>query len=136
MKNSKKRKSLKLGEKGEKIARLYLQNKGYKVLGRNYRAKFGEIDLIAKDLDDTLVFIEVKSLSGNLDSKRTLLPEDNLSAAKLGKLRKICQFFANNNRAMVGSSGWRIDLIAIIFSGTAEQGQIPRVISLKHYENI
>jgi putative endonuclease len=49
-----------LGEQGERQAALYLKKKGYKVVTANYRCKYGEIDLIARDAD-ILIFIEVKT---------------------------------------------------------------------------
>ena len=49
-----------LGEQGEKQAARYLKKKGYKVVTANYRCKFGEIDLIARDAD-VIIFIEVKT---------------------------------------------------------------------------
>lgn len=48
------------GKIGEKIARDYLIDKGYKILEINYKNKLGEIDIIALDMD-ILTFIEVKS---------------------------------------------------------------------------
>ncbi len=48
-----------LGDLGEEIACRYLKSHGYKVLHRNYRTKYGEIDIIAKK-KRTLVFVEVK----------------------------------------------------------------------------
>ena len=44
----------------EEIAIQYLLQQGYQVLERNYRCRFGEIDLIAQD-GSTLAFIEVKT---------------------------------------------------------------------------
>ncbi len=49
-----------LGALGEEMAFHYLRSRGYKVLIRNYRCVFGEIDLVARD-KDTLVFVEVKT---------------------------------------------------------------------------
>lgn len=49
-----------LGKKGEKQAARYLKKKGYKVVTANYRCKYGEIDLIARDAD-ILIFVEVKT---------------------------------------------------------------------------
>lgn len=37
-----------LGELGEKIACEYLVEKGFNILGKNWRISFGEIDIIAK----------------------------------------------------------------------------------------
>lgn len=44
---------------GERFAAKYLKKQGYKILSQNYKAKMGEIDIIAKD-GDILVFAEVK----------------------------------------------------------------------------
>ena len=44
-----------LGEKGEAIAIDYLKDSGYNILQTNFRSKFGEIDIIAKN-KYTLVF--------------------------------------------------------------------------------
>ena len=49
-----------LGEKGETLACTFLQGKGYKIIQRNYRSSYGEIDIIAWH-DRILVFIEVKT---------------------------------------------------------------------------
>ncbi|MBR3898958.1 MAG: YraN family protein [Elusimicrobiaceae bacterium] len=48
------------GAQAETLAANYLQQKGYKILARNYRKNCGEIDIIALD-GKTLVFAEVKS---------------------------------------------------------------------------
>lgn len=50
----------KFGKFGEDLAARFLKKQGYKIICRNYRTKFGEIDIIAKDTD-IIVFIEVKS---------------------------------------------------------------------------
>ena len=49
-----------IGRDGEEIAAEYLRNNGYRIVEKNYRNRFGEIDVIAKD-GNTLVFVEVKT---------------------------------------------------------------------------
>lgn len=49
-----------IGKQGEEYASKYLQEKGYKIIRRNFKCKQGEIDVIAKDKDE-YVFIEVKT---------------------------------------------------------------------------
>jgi len=48
------------GEAAEQLAATFLLGQGLKIIHRNYRCRFGEIDLIAQD-GKTLVFIEVRS---------------------------------------------------------------------------
>lgn len=47
------------GERAEQWAAHFLQQQGLKLVERNYRSRFGEIDLIMQD-GDTLVFVEVR----------------------------------------------------------------------------
>ena len=117
-----------IGSIGENSAAAYLLNKGYMILARNYRTKFGEIDIITQDQSGMVVFIEVKTLLIKTDRKSNLMPEDNLSQWKLYKLRRICNFFANKYSALIWENGWRIDLIAIVIRN--QKGRV------KHYQNI
>ncbi len=48
------------GEKGEELAAAYLTEAGYRIIERNYRCVFGEIDIVAEE-GNTLIFVEVKS---------------------------------------------------------------------------
>jgi putative endonuclease len=50
------------GRAGEDAAALYLEEKGIKILERNFRSRKGEIDIIALD-GETVVFVEVKAWS-------------------------------------------------------------------------
>lgn len=90
------------GKIGEKYAVDLLKRKGYKILFRNFRSKFGEIDIIAKDPSTlqsgsgrvssgqvTLVFIEVKTRW----SKRFGQPEEAVTPTKLRHLEKAAYYF-------------------------------------------
>ena len=50
-----------LGRWGEIHAERWLKRKGLKTLARNVSCKLGELDLIMVDVDETLVFVEVKT---------------------------------------------------------------------------
>jgi putative endonuclease len=55
---------LRRGAHGEKLACRFLRRRGYKILYRNFRGRRGgEIDIVCRDRD-TLVFVEVKTRSG------------------------------------------------------------------------
>ncbi len=55
-----KRNTLPLGRLGEEAATRHLQRLGYRILARNYRRRFGEVDIVARHRGQ-LVFIEVKT---------------------------------------------------------------------------
>jgi len=52
-----------IGQQAEQYACEYLENQGLKLLARNYRCALGEIDLIMRDEQNTVVFIEVRKRS-------------------------------------------------------------------------
>lgn len=74
---------IKFGKIGEDIASIVVKKMGYKIIERNYRSKFGEIDLIAKD-KDVLVFIEIKTRTSSIDYAKQAI--DNKKKKKLIKL--------------------------------------------------
>ena len=53
-----------LGILGEDLACAELERRGYAILARRYRTRFGEIDIIARDAETT-VFVEVKTRDGD-----------------------------------------------------------------------
>ena len=71
-----------LGRRGEELAAEHLERLGYRVIARNYRTRFGELDLVATD-DDVLVFCEVKTRRAGGD------PWENLGAAKRRQVRSM-----------------------------------------------
>jgi len=126
------------GRLGEDIAAEYLAKKSYRIIERNYLKPWGEIDIIAKSPDRTIVFVEVKTVNSrhsrevreNSPDFKELTPEDQMTSAKLRKLRKIAQSYsADQSGKIIEKKGWRIDLVAVTLSG----GDKPDV---KHYENI
>ena len=61
-KSPKKPSTRSIGAKGERIARRYLRERGYKIIGKNYLVYGGEIDIIALDRENgRTVFVEVKT---------------------------------------------------------------------------
>lgn len=117
-----------IGKAGEGLASMFLEKHGYCVLTRNYRRPWGEIDIVCRAKDGTLVFVEVKALSCRGGS--CLMPEDHLTEAKLMKLQRACAAFARRNPKLIrNDKGWRIDLVAVEFKDSEEP-------EIRHYENI
>lgn len=105
---------------GESYATKALEKKGYSILEKNFSNKFGEIDIIAKDLD-TLVFVEVKTKIGDDFG----LPEEMVGKGKLQRIRNMATMYTKGEQVVC-----RIDVIAIVLDGNNE------VIRLTHYENV
>ncbi len=91
---------------GEKLARGFLQKRGYRILEANYRCPEGEVDLIARHRD-YLVFVEVKT-------KRSLefgMPEEAITAAKRERLKAVAYHYQQSHDDL--PPFWRIDVVAI-----------------------
>ena len=54
-----------MGDRGEAEVARYLRKKGYTLLSSQWRCRFGELDLVAKDRRGTICFVEVKLRSQN-----------------------------------------------------------------------
>ena len=120
------------GQTGEDLACEYLVGKKYKILERNYRRPYGEIDIVVKAFDQALVFVEVKTLTGLDDSRVGLVAEDHLNQAKLIKFRRICEAYVAAKPELINEKkGWRMDLIAVAVNPQSEEKP-----KLRHYENI
>jgi putative endonuclease len=72
-----------LGKLGEDLACLELRRRGYAIIARRYRTRFGEIDIVARE-GDTMVFVEVKA-------RATSRFGDGAAAVTGGKQRRISQ---------------------------------------------
>lgn len=77
------------GHLAEDYAVGLLTSKGYKIISRNFRSKFGEIDIIATK-DSSLIFVEVKARWGN----RFGAPEEAVTPWKLYKITRTGQYFS------------------------------------------
>ena len=117
------------GKSGEDVAERYLRDLGWKIIERNFKKPWGEIDIIAKDPANTLVFVEVKTMR----QSELLTPEDNMSRAKITKVRRTASMYAGYSKALDEEAGWRIDLIAITIPNNSKE--IPRE-NIRHYENV
>ena len=96
----------KLGAEGERIAAAHLRARGLSIEAWNYRTRFGEIDLVARDGGD-VVFVEVKT-------RRTAAygaPEESVTPRKQARLAKAAMQYLEEHR--LEQSAWRVDVVAI-----------------------
>ncbi|MBU0618655.1 YraN family protein [Patescibacteria group bacterium] len=111
--------NLQTGQLGEKLAAAYLCKKGYKVVERNFRTRFGEIDLIVQK-DGCLVFVEVKATQGRGQ------PEWQITPHKLQQVKKMAQIYLTTQPLRY--TDLRIDAVCIILNNNNSVDRI------RHYE--
>ncbi len=111
------------GAAGEVLAARYLRDKGYTLLGTNYRCRFGEIDIIAAD-DAYIVFVEVKSRAQN----SYYAPREAVTAAKQQRIIKTALMYLSERSVTLQP---RFDVIEVV----TEPGNPMKTISIEHLEN-
>ena len=104
---------LHLGERGEALAWGFLKREGYDILEKNFRTRFGEIDIIAEKAG-TLVFLEVKTRRNT----RFGLPEEAVDWKKRQKLGRMAEAFLQNKR--LENRPARFDILSVVWDGTGE----------------
>jgi putative endonuclease len=102
--------SKELGKQGEEIAAKYLQQEGYRILSRNFRSRFGELDIICTR-DQAIVFVEVKTRR----STSFGTPEESITRSKKEHIRKVALIYLESYSQAFREI--RFDVIAIIMEG-------------------
>ena len=97
-----------IGTRYEELAAGCLQEQGMRILERNYRTRFGEIDLIAEDAG-TLVFVEVKFRS----SAGRGMPEEAVGPKKQAVIRKQALAFLAS-KGLNDLTPCRFDVVAVL----------------------
>jgi putative endonuclease len=110
-----------LGRTGERLAMEQLIKQGYQVIERNFRCRYGEVDLIAEE-DAELVFVEVKTRRGNAYG----LPEEAVTPVKQRHLMQAALYYLDLHNC--AERPWRIDVVAVQLStaGRLEEIRIHR----------
>jgi len=106
-----------LGRLGERLAAARLEERGYRILERNFRCRSGEIDLVTEEGSD-LVFVEVKTRRGTARG----LPEEAVDRRKARKLQEVA--FSYLDLHELPDCSWRIDVVAVQFSTTGKLEEI------------
>jgi len=141
-----------VGKRGEDLACEYLVKKGYKILGRNWKIKFGEIDIICRKkwglfVKNPICFIEVKALS---KVSGPFSPEQRANWKKQQKVRRLAEIWLSKNK-IPENTPYQIDVIAVSsltnFEQKGNDKKIPRrdkgsklvrdkEYEIKHFENV
>jgi putative endonuclease len=98
-----------LGRRGEELAAEHFTRLGYRVLARNHRTRFGELDLVLADEDeDTIVFCEVKSRRVGSGDWR-----DNLHDHKRKQVRTMAAAWLNEVTDRPRGAELRFDAVGV-----------------------
>jgi putative endonuclease len=109
-----------IGRWGEETAAAYLMAHGYKILDRNVRTPYGEIDLVASQ-NDGVVFIEVRTRT----SAWLGFPEESINLRKQEHMLASAEYYAEEHEL----DNWQIDAIAI-------EGKPGENARITHFENV
>ncbi|MGH2867621.1 MAG: YraN family protein [Solirubrobacteraceae bacterium] len=113
-----------LGAAGERLAAEHLVRRGYRILARNYRTRWGELDLVAYD-GQTLAFCEVKTRrSGGQKGS----PFEALSPAKQAQVRRMASRWLYDQHDRPHAAVLRFDAIGVVFDDAG------RLLALEHLE--
>ena len=96
-----------LGKWGEDLAVAYLQGKGYTIIERDWKSGRRDIDIIAKDETDTIVFVEVKTRRNRLFGE----PEEAIDYRKMQSLQQAINHYIKFRRL---NGNVRFDIISIV----------------------
>ncbi len=114
---------------GERAAADFLRKKGYEILERNFKTKFGEIDIIAKEKrkGPTLpitVFVEVKTKTGEEFGE----PWEMVNRQKYQQVKNMAQVYLTKNG--LGETACRIDMVGVWLDSEH------RLDKIEHWENV
>ena len=107
-----------IGQLYERKAVDYLKSLDYVILDTNYRCRYGEIDIIAKTSDQTIVFVEVKARTNT----RFGTSYEALNRSKCQKIRKTSHYYIFDKKFDWNQS-YRYDVIAF------QSGQLEHIIN-------
>lgn len=123
-------KTQKVGEIGEKLAKMFLMKHGYQILESNYTKKMGEIDIVAKR-GETYHFIEVKSVSREMSQEREVgnvthesnvyRPEENMHDKKIQRFVRAVEHYLMANNLEVEH---QIDLALVYIDEARRLGKV------------
>lgn len=113
-----------LGELGEQLAAEHLVRRGFEIVERNFRTRWGELDIVAFD-GRTLAFCEVKTRRLKPGSGT---PFDALRTAKRGRIRKMAGSWLIERVRRPHAEILRFDAIGVTFDPAG------RLVSIEHLE--
>jgi putative endonuclease len=107
-------KASKLGENGEQFVADYLTKIGYQIMSRNWRVREGELDIVARDQNGLIIFVEVKTRTSIAFGD----PLESIDRKKLFRIQKLALAWLATNLRL--GNPYRIDSAGVIISRSGE----------------
>ena len=114
--------SKQLGQHGEDLAAEHLARRGFRILERNYRTRWGELDIVAFD-GRVLTFCEVKTRRATSRS-----PFESIRGYKRSRVRKMAGQWLAERKDRPYARLLRFDAIAVTLDAAG------RLVALEHLE--
>lgn len=126
---------IEFGSFAEGLAEKFLKDRGYKIISKNYRKPWGEVDIIAEKpafakssagREGIIIFVEVKA--SDSPAPKGFEPEKRVNNDKILRIKRAAQTYIQQNN--LDDRSWQIDIIAIELDkdrGTAK---------ITHFKNV
>ncbi|MEK7134145.1 MAG: YraN family protein [Patescibacteria group bacterium] len=127
-----------VGSIGEDVATRYLEGKSFEIIERNYRKKWGELDIVARETSwnrETLHFVEVKTVSREISSTdisretSDFSPEEMVHSNKIARLKRAIQTYLLD-RNVPRETEWEFSIIAVFLDQATKKAVV------RHTKNI
>lgn len=102
------------GTLGEAYAAAWFEARGWQTLSRNWRTRFGELDIVMMTPDQLIVFVEVKARR----YAKYGMPQEAVTADKQRKLRLAASSWLLDRRNRTPHHGVRFDVMSITLGET------------------
>ena len=111
------------GTNAESVVARWLESGGFRILDRNWRRPWGELDIVAEK-GGVIRFIEVKA---SVNQRTGFEPFVRAGAAKMAKVLRTARTWLVAHR-YDDTTEWQIDVISVIMGGDSP--------AFEHFENI
>jgi len=114
-----------IGKLGEDIACIFLEKRGFEIIKRNYRRRWGEIDIICRK-KKVLNFVEVKTVTREIGKNYVIhetagayQPEDAIHPWKIKRLMRIIQSYLLE-AGQKEKTEWQFDTLAVFLDSQSK----------------
>ena len=116
-----------IGDRGEELVVALLMKQGLKIVERNHWRKWGEIDIVARDIKDNVYhFVEVKTairdFGRGVDLDDGYSPADNMTRDKIRRFKTVIQTYLLENR--LEECDWQADVALVYLDKYSEYSRI------------